>query len=388
MWVEVALPLPMFRLLTYRVPERFWEIARVGQTAIVPIQNRSLKGVIVQLSSDPKSEGMQGKGWKEIQNILNPESVLPSHLLQLTRWVSERYACSWGESLALASLPLYKGKRRLLVPKPTEFVKSESDGTLPYTLSEEQVAAIQTVGQSIQNGEQKTFLLHGVTSSGKTEVYLHAIAETLRKGKQALYLVPEISLCPPFLEILRKRFGNQVGLWHSQVTLKEKEQLLSAIREGRVRILMGARSALFVPLPNPGLFILDEEHDHSYKQQEKPRYHARETALKLGEIVGGVVLLGSATPSVESFYRAERGEFQVLELKSRVASRSFPQLSIVGAGTSAKKATPFSEELIQAITQALFRREQVILALNRRGFSTFLTCVSCGFVWKCRLCQL
>ena len=244
------------------------------------------------------------------------------------------------------------------------------------------------IKESIRKLQTKVFLIFGVTSSGKTEVYLRAIREAVdAEGRAALFLVPEISLCRPFYDILRARHGDKVGLWHSQMSLRERAETAERVRKGEVKIVLGARSALFAPLENVGLIILDEEHDFSYKQEEKPRYHAREAALELARLHGACVILGSATPSIESFQKAREGHYKLLKLTQRVPGHSVPQAVLVDRKKSGKPS-PLTPELIDAIRMALARREQVILALNRRGFSTFLVCMGCGAVGQCPDCRI
>ncbi len=241
-----------------------------------------------------------------------------------------------------------------------------------------------------------TFLLHGVTGSGKTEVYLQAIAHTLQQGKGAIVLVPEISLTPQTVERFKARFSSGplrtlVAVLHSHLSAGERHDEWHKIRQGRARIAIGARSAIFAPVDPLGLIIVDEEHEHSYKQEESPRYHARDVAVVRGQFENAVVVLGSATPSMESFYNAKRGKYELLELTIRVDNQKMPVVRVVDMRSEARKqkGTPiFSLQLKEAITQRLERREQTILFLNRRGFSTSLQCPKCGYVANCPNCSV
>lgn len=390
MWVDVALPLPVENLFTYKVPEKFFKEICPGKTITVPLGSRMVRGVVVKqrLELPPK---FQNSNIKEITGILSLDSSISKTYLDLTFWIKENYACSWGEALGLIpslNIPKQGSKQKKIIGFEDQFAKDGLEKDSQRSLTEEQRLALEPIHQAINNGAHENFLLFGVTASGKTEIYLRAISLVLAQGKSAIYLVPEISLCSAFWEILRKRFGDQVGLWHSQISLNKRDKILKEIKEKKIKILLGARSALFVPVENLGLIILDEEHDFSYKQEEKPRYHAREAALKLGGLIQGVVILGSATPSLESFYRALKKEFHLLELPKRVPSSKVPRSYLVDRRTNSKKLSIFSAELLAAISKAILRREQVILALNRRGFSTFLLCVQCGAVWKCASCNL
>ncbi len=240
------------------------------------------------------------------------------------------------------------------------------------------------------------FLLHGVTGSGKTEIYLQAIARTLEQGKGAIVLVPEISLTPQTVERFKARFSSGklqtlVAVLHSHLSTGERHDEWHKIRQGRARIVIGARSAIFAPVEPLGLIIVDEEHEHSYKQEESPRYHARDVAVVRGQMEGAVVVLGSATPSMESFYNASRGKYTLLEMKLRVDDQKMPIVRIVDMRKENRKnkgVQIFSQELKEAITQRLEKKEQVILFLNRRGWSTSLQCPQCGYLAECPNCSV
>jgi primosomal protein N' (replication factor Y) len=240
------------------------------------------------------------------------------------------------------------------------------------------------------------FLLHGVTGSGKTEVYLQAIAHTLQSGKGAIVLVPEISLTPQTVERFKARFCSGplqtlVAVLHSHLSAGERHDEWHKIRQGRARIVIGARSAVFAPVEPLGLIIVDEEHEHSYKQEEAPRYNARDVALVRGQREGAAVVLGSATPSLESFHNARRGKYVLLELPTRVDDQKMPLVRVVDMRHEVRrqKGIPvLSQVLVEAITKRLEAREQVILFLNRRGYSTSMQCPKCGYVAGCPHCSL
>ena len=241
-----------------------------------------------------------------------------------------------------------------------------------------------------------TFLLHGVTGSGKTEIYLQAIAHALEKGQGAIVLVPEISLTPHTVERFKARFSSGklqtlVAVLHSHLSAGERHDEWHKIRQGRARIVIGARSAIFAPVEPLGLVIVDEEHESTYKQEESPRYHARDVAVMRGQMENAVVVLGSATPSLESFYNCKKGKFTLLELPERVDNQKMPRTRVVDMRQTARdgKGTPiFSPQLKEAITQRLERKEQTILFLNRRGYSTSLQCPKCGHVCECPNCSI
>jgi primosomal protein N' (replication factor Y) len=241
-----------------------------------------------------------------------------------------------------------------------------------------------------------TFLLHGVTGSGKTEVYLQAIAHALEQGKGAIVLVPEISLTPQTVERFKARFSSGplqtlVAVLHSHLSAGERHDEWHKIRQGRARIAIGARSAIFAPVEPLGLIVVDEEHEHSYKQEEAPRYHARDVAIVRGQMEGAVVVLGSATPSLESYYNCGKGKYTLLRLPERADDKKMPVVRIVDMRQTVRpgKAVPiFSPQLKEAIAQRVERKEQVILFLNRRGYSTSLQCPLCGFVAECPNCSV
>jgi len=241
-----------------------------------------------------------------------------------------------------------------------------------------------------------TFLLHGVTGSGKTEVYLQAIAHALEQGKGAIVLVPEISLTPQTVERFKARFSSGplqtlVAVLHSHLSAGERHDEWHKIRQGRARIAIGARSAIFAPVEPLGLIVVDEEHEHSYKQEEAPRYHARDVAIVRGQMEGAVVVLGSATPSLESYYNCGKGKYTLLRLPERADDKKLPVVRIVDMRQTVRpgKGVPlFSPQLKEAIARRVEQKEQVILFLNRRGYSTSLQCPLCGYVAECPNCSV
>jgi primosomal protein N' (replication factor Y) len=242
----------------------------------------------------------------------------------------------------------------------------------------------------------RTFLLHGVTGSGKTEVYLQAIAHALEQGKGAIVLVPEISLTPQTVERFKARFSagklqTLVAVLHSHLSAGERHDEWHKIRQGRARIVIGARSAIFAPVEPLGLVIVDEEHEHTYKQEEAPRYHARDVAIVRARMEGATVVLGSATPSLESFYNCAKGKYTLLEMMERADDKKMPLVRVVDMRQAVRKkgGIPiFSPQLADAIARRLEQREQVILFLNRRGYSTALQCPLCGYVAGCPNCSV
>ena len=282
----------------------------------------------------------------------------------------------------------------------------------PLVLNEQQARALATIANAMDGRNEvagandkkgtlepvrsTTFLLHGVTGSGKTEIYLQAIAHALEQGKGAIVLVPEISLTPQTVERFKARFSSGklqtlVAVLHSHLSAGERHDEWHKIRQGRARIVIGARSAIFAPVEPLGLIVVDEEHEHTYKQEEAPRYHARDVAIMRGQMEKAAVVLGSATPSLESFYNCKKGKFTLLELTERVDDQKMPHVRVVDMRQAAhkEKGTPiFSPQLKEAITQRLERGEQTILFLNRRGYSSSLQCPKCGYVANCPNCSI
>ena len=269
----------------------------------------------------------------------------------------------------------------------------------PLSLTPAQWTALESIRSGLLRAAEggappDVFLLHGVTGSGKTEIYLQALAETVRLGKRGIVLVPEIALTPQTIERFAARFPHRVGVIHSQLSLGEQFDEWQRIRNGEFDVVIGPRSAIFVPQPDLGLIVIDEEYEWTYKQQDKsPRYHARDAALKLGELTGAVVVLGSATPDVETYYRARQGEYQLLELLERVTpdvGSPLPKVTIVDLREELKAGNRslFSRSLSEAIAKALTGGEQVILFINRRGGANFIQCRNCGFVFRCRRCEI
>lgn len=262
--------------------------------------------------------------------------------------------------------------------------------TTPMVPTPQQLTALQRIKKAIDLERHGTFLLHGVTGSGKTEVYLQAIAHCLQKGKDAVVLVPEISLTPQMVERFKSRFGNLVAVLHSRLSSGERYDEWRLIKEGRVKVVVGARSAVFAPFVNPGLFIIDEEHESSYKQEDNPKYHAREVAIARAQLCGSVVILGSATPSLETYARARAGKYDLLTLDQRVQGQPLPPVHVVDLREEMHSGhrSIFSRLLLEKLRGTLDRGEQAILFLNRRGFATFVVCRDCGLVLKCPKCSI
>jgi primosomal protein N' (replication factor Y) len=282
-----------------------------------------------------------------------------------------------------------------LIKLPVEQYRRPHQGkgcqkTAPLKLNQEQQDALSAVASAMDQENTQTFLLQGVTGSGKTEVYLQAIAKALQKGQTALMLVPEISLTPQMVARVCGRFGEQVAILHSNLSQGERYDEWRRIDRGQARVVVGARSAIFAPLKNLGIIIMDEEHETSYKQDDSPRYHARDVAKWRAKYHQAVLLLGSATPSLESRSRAQVGVYQLLRLSHRVNGQSLPPIEVVDMRPEIRQQgeTNFSRRLMELLQDRLGKGEQSILMLNRRGFSSFMMCRDCGAVLKCPNCDI
>jgi primosomal protein N' (replication factor Y) len=286
-----------------------------------------------------------------------------------------------------------KGYARRIVKRVDRFTDSAEDVPAPdgpITLNADQEAAWAPLGEALARGGFKAFLLHGVTGSGKTEIYLRAIEEVLRQGKEALVLVPEISLTPQTIARFKGRCG-EVAVLHSHLGDAERGGHWRRVQSGQVQVIVGARSAIFAPSRNLGLIVIDEEHEHTFKQESTPRYHARDVAVMRARLENIPILMGSATPSLESWHNAQRGQYTLLSLPSRVLDRPLPQVALIDLRHERPGQVLFnalSPPLERAMHEALRDGGQVMLLLNRRGFSTHVHCPSCGYVEGCRFCDL
>ena len=271
--------------------------------------------------------------------------------------------------------------------QPYQMISEKSE--TPPVLTEQQKAVVGQVIDSIQNGQQ-AYILRGVTGSGKTEVYLRCIAACMEQGKTAIVLVPEISLTPQTVERFRARFGERIAVLHSRLSAGERYDEWRRIRLGDVQVVVGARSAVFAPLSSLGLIVIDEEHETSYQSDKTPRYHAIEVAQKRCEQQQAILLLGSATPSLETWYRAKQGELHILTLAERVNGQPLPAVEIVDMREELERGnrSMFSTALYQQMRSCYFQQKQMILFLNRRGYSTFVSCRGCGEVLMCRHCDV
>lgn len=435
------------RPFTYKVPEEFNNEIKIGQIVKVPFGkgNKTSEGFILNLKND---DNIKFKT-KNIAAILVKDPVIDEDDINLIEFLREKTLCKYIDAFRLLiPVGIMKGakakKKKVIVlknedlsniknpdgyKKIVEFFKTNSG---KYTKSElindhsisqyklnklieNEVLSIEeesvfryndrvynkdsaktlTIEQEniireYINSDDKMFLLKGVTGSGKTEVYMKLVERVLLEGKSAIILVPEIALTPQMIERFKGRFGVNVALFHSKLSDGERFDEWFRVKEGKAKVIVGARSAIFLPAKNLGLIIIDEEHENTYKSEQNPKYQTKEIAEYLSELKGCKVILGSATPSIETYYRALTGEMKLLELNSRVDNKAMPPMKVIDMRNELKGGNKslFSRELFIAIQERLKRKEQIILFLNRRGFSTFVSCRSCGYVFKCDECDI
>lgn len=386
-FAQIAIALPIDRTFDYSIPRTLSADVAAGKRVFVPFQNRTVVGYVVGTG-----DTADVKDVKEIISVIDTQPIVSAEMLKLTAWIRDNYFCSWGEAIA-AVIPggIKKGKvaigSRL---KDGHVHPAEIAPSGPHVLTEEQSRALKVILEYIDKQQHRTFLLHGITASGKTEVYLQAIDEVLKNGRQAIVLVPEISLTPQTVERFVSRFGKGVAVLHSKLTPATRFLEWKKIKDGDAAIVVGARSAVFSPMKDLGLIIVDEEHETSYKQDDVPRYHARDVAEERARLNNCPLILGTATPSLESYYKAKRGEYKLIRLTKRIEERLLPKSKIVDMRmelATRKRVAIFSKVLLDALERTLKNEKQAILFLNRRGFSTYMSCKSCGLVLKCKRCD-
>lgn len=437
------------RPFTYLVPTNFNDNIKIGQIVKVPFgtKNRPIEGFVLGIKKE--NELNLNFKVKTIISIITKEPVITEKDLELINFLRDKYLCRYIDAFRLL-IPVgvmkgAKNKRKNIVIFKNDdlskiknsngykdilfFIKNNSGkytkselisqfeistyklnklienglleigeevvyryNTKSYEsdkrkkLTDEQNNAIRVINSSMK----KVFLLKGVTGSGKTEVYMRLVEKTLSEGKSTIILVPEISLTPQMIERFKGRFGTDVALFHSKLSDGERFDEWYRVKEGKARLIVGARSAIFLPAKNLGLIIIDEEHENTYKSDQNPKYQTKEVAEFISEQYGCKVILGSATPTIENYYRALSGDIELVELKKRVDNKPMPIMEIVDMREELKNNNKslFSRSLFDNINNTLKRGEQVILFLNRRGFSTFVSCRSCGYVFNCEDCDI
>ncbi len=395
------------REFDYRIPPELVGRVVAGARVRVPFGSRQILGTVIHLRDANPAAGEL----KSVLEVIGSSALLTPALLQLAQWMSEYYLCPL--DLVLRSVSPSIVQKRSAMRNVKARVDAELDEasasllpTQPLTLSPQQAAALERVLASSATPQPKPILLFGVTGSGKTEVYLQAMARMLKEGKGSIFLVPEIALTPQTVDRLRARFdslpsqisnlkspiaSSLLAVLHSGLSQGERFREWQRIRSGEARLVVGARSAIFAPVANLGLIVVDEEHENTYKQEENPRYHARDVAVMRGHFERAVVVLGSATPSMESFHNTSGGKFELCRMPDRVDTRKLPTIRVVDMRIEMikeKGLTIFSQPLKSAIELRLDRGEQVILYLNRRGYASAMICRKCGYVAMCPECSV
>jgi primosomal protein N' (replication factor Y) len=382
-YVELIFDLPLSRRFVYRTDDK--GEAAVGKRALVSFGRREMTGFVVGECA-AKPEGLDEAAIKAIRRVADKEPVFGEGEIELAQWIAGFYLCSEGEALS-AMLPSGRRIREL----PTFGVDEEAISRTKRNLSPEQDAAFQAIIAANKATEQKQkeadkpFYLYGITGSGKTEVFLRAAEFFLNRGQGVIYLVPEIALSKQTAEDVKARFGQMACTLHSGLSGSEKLSYWQKIRAGEVKVVVGPRSAVFAPVVNLGLVIIDEEHDGSYKSGSTPRYHARQVAMKRAALTKAVLVMGSATPSAESWLLMREGAIRKLPLTRRLAGGTVPHISAVNLEGVDGCLSPLLRGEIEK-TAAMHR--QTILFLNRRGFAYFYHCHSCGYELRCKHCSV
>ena len=386
MYLKVAIPRPLDRLFDYEYSKIEHGEVSVGDWVLVPFARSKLIGCVVEFSEEKPNlpEGVQLKSvFKKIPN----EFSLPPELIQLCRFGAEYYQYPIGEAF-FSAMP----------PSPEEELgtrKLKTDQLKPkeIKLNEEQQIVANTIEEKLSSGASPVFLLEGITGSGKSEVYIEIAKKRLCEGKSVLILVPEIALTSQLKSRFENSLGHSVALWHSALAEGLRQVQWKKIKSGEIKVVIGARSALFAPMNNLGMIVVDEEHDQTYKQEERFRYQARDLAVYRAHLQKIPVILGSATPSLESIQRVRDGRYVHLKLNKRFSGQLLPEIKLISLSEEnqvihEKVKTPFAEKTIQIMQETIARGEQVIVFLNRRGFSQFILCQDCGWIKECPQCSI
>ncbi len=369
MFIEVLFNLPLHTSFTYETNEK--DHCEVGFRVMAPIKNRNLTGFVISVSETFEATYQI----KKIKRVIDKESLFGQEEIELASWISSLYLCSQGEAL---SVMIPGGRREIEVPSLGIEDTPSSSGLI---LSEHQKEAIK----SILAHENDLYYLFGVTGSGKTEVFLQTAQKMIEEGKSIIYLVPEISLTHQLAAMVNQRFPDDVAILHSSLTPSQRLKEWRRIRKDEVHLIIGARSAIFAPCKDIGMIIIDEEHENSYKSGSTPRYHARQIAMKRAALHDAVVVMGSATPSLEAWRLMGTGRIKRLDLPNRVSGGSMPAIEIVNISGN---PNILSKTLVKGIQEVLAKEKQAILFLNRRGFSYFFHCRTCGYEMHCRDCSV
>ncbi|MBQ6790994.1 MAG: primosomal protein N' [Paludibacteraceae bacterium] len=388
--LDIILPLAIRDCYTYSVPDD-WAVPAPGTRVVVPLMKKELRGVVLRTHTEAVEPALMSK-IRPVSSVVDTAPVVSHEQLALWQWMSAYYMCTLGEVMA-AALPGGLDKRLVSPPKRRRATLAPYTGPIEpmHDLSPAQAKSADGI-ETLWSSGKEIVLLHGVTSSGKTDIYIHLIQKQLAQGKNVLYLVPEIALTTQLTSRLQRIFGNQLMVYHSRFTDAEREQLYHASAKSEPHVVIGARSAIFLPIPDLGLVIVDEENEPSYKQAEPaPRYHARAAAIVLAREHHAKVLLGTATPSMESYYLAHKGVYGLVSLKERFGGVQLPAIQLIDLKRQYERKEMyghFSDPLVERIRQTLAEHKQVILFQNRRGYAPQLQCTSCGQPPRCVQCDV
>jgi primosomal protein N' (replication factor Y) len=377
--LRVALPTPLPRLFDYVLPEQadFAHLQK-GCRVRVPFRSRTLVGFAVDFTDDTE---VPLSKLKQVMEVVDQTPLLPENLYALCEWVADYYHCSLGEILTQALPTLLRTSK---MPKRKGVIPAVDSTEAPIPLNEAQQQALDAIVASPD--DFRVFLLEGVTGSGKTEVYLQAIQTILDAGRQTLILVPEISLTPQMIARFQARFCEQMVAYHSGLSDTERYHAWIAARSGQARVVIGTRSAVFLPFDALGLIVVDEEHDLSFKQQDRFRYHARDVAIMRAYQKHIPIILGSATPALESLWNITQGRYKHLILSERAGGAALPSHHVIDVRKTPVESG-LSQPLLQKIEQEVQAGNQILLFLNRRGFAPALYCTECGWIAGCTRCD-
>lgn len=364
---------------TYKIPENLVDQIKIGSIVFIPFGKQNIRGVVSMILETDDNK-------YKLRNItsIDENAFIPSEYLEIIRWISSYYLCSLGEALSMFLPPLMKKPR-----EDSRKLKVESRKVEPIKLNETQEQIFQRLKINLRN-PQKPALIHGVTGSGKTEIYIKLAEECLKTDKRVIVLVPEIMLTPQTTERFEEIFTDKVTLMHSTLSKSEKFRCYQDFISGQKPIIVGPRSALLVPSDKIGLIIIDEEQEDSFKQEQNPRYHAVDLAREIALKNNALLILGSATPRIETYYKALNNEYDLFILEKRFGKEQLPESEIVDLKDEMKNDnySPISLKLQAEMHQVLADKKQILLFLNRRGSATFISCRDCGHVILCKNCSI
>jgi primosomal protein N' (replication factor Y) len=371
------------RLFHYIIPDAYIGLIKKGMRVRVPfgLGNKPTMGYVMELTDDARD--VPPEKLKAILEICEGYALFTDETLQLAEWMRGAYYTTLAACMRCVAPP-YMKRAAKIIPRTNKKIKP-----ITINLTDEQQTVISNITNRINKGETTPVLLHGVTSSGKTEVYLHVIEQVIRNGKDAIVLVPEIALTPQAVGVFTARFGDKVAVTHSRLSNGERFRLWKQALDGEIQILIGPRSAVFAPFANLGIIIIDEEHEHTYHSELSPKYDTRAVAIKRSELTGAAVILGSATPSLESYIKTEQSAYKLEKLTTRV-NNNYPAVHIIDMRRELAEGNTalFARSFVNAMKETLAAGQQAILFLNRRGHSSFVSCRWCGHVLTCSQCRV